>query len=499
MTYLIRTLVAMCFAIVLIGQAISVPSSKPSMAPLNPKFSNYVSALERGIVPNASTRKALKSGLIPVPLNLSHLKNQRLATDLTAASVPSSFDLRNWGRVTAVRDQGDCGACWTFASIASLESALAPAEITDFSENNLKNLHGFDALPCSGGNYLKALAYLTRWSGPVVEWLDPYAPFDYSTSPVGLAPARHLQNAFIIAGRIGSLDNDLLKSAIMNYGALYVSMYFDEDYAYDFINDSYYYPFSSDTNHAVALVGWNDSYSRYNFEYNNVPYYPAGDGAFLVKNSYGQYWGNSGYFWVSYYDMSFARDDDGGIAFAGNENITNYNRVYQYDPLGWTNSWGFYGNTACYANVFTAVAMEDLKAISTYACSTYSSYVANIYTGVKESPTSGTLAATFTGTFQMAGYHTLVVPNPVFLDAGQRFSVVLRLTTPGDNYPIPVESYLFGYSSAAAASPGQSYMSSDGVSWTDAATMDKTMNVAIKAFTRAAAARKRRGQTISSH
>ena len=59
-------------------------------------------------------------------------------------SLPSYYDLRDEGRVTPVGDQQQCGCCWAFATYASQESYLRPGETLDFSENNLKNLHGFD-------------------------------------------------------------------------------------------------------------------------------------------------------------------------------------------------------------------------------------------------------------------------------------------------------------------------------------------------------------------
>ena len=76
---------------------------------------------------------------------------------------------------------GNAGACWAFATYASLESYLMPGENWDFSENNMKNLlssaypEGFDRdNPNDGGNEFMSTAYLARWSGPVAESDDPY-------------------------------------------------------------------------------------------------------------------------------------------------------------------------------------------------------------------------------------------------------------------------------------------------------------------------------------
>ena len=83
----------------------------------------------------------------------------------------------------------------------------------------------------------------------------------------------------------------------------------------------------------------------------------------------------------------------------------------------------------------------------------------------------------------MAGYHTVVLPNTVQLTSGQKFSVVVQLTTPGYNSPIPIESAVANYSSKATSSPGHSYLGPDGATWQDATTYDPTANVCLKAFT----------------
>jgi C1A family cysteine protease len=90
-------------------------------------------------------------------------------------------------------------------------------EAWDFSENNLKNTHGFDWLPCGGGNHLMSMAYLSRWSGPVEEHDDPYDPRS-SISPPNLSPQKHMQEMLIIPARSGPLDNENIKQTIVSYG-----------------------------------------------------------------------------------------------------------------------------------------------------------------------------------------------------------------------------------------------------------------------------------------
>ena len=169
-----------------------------------------------------------------------------------------------------------------------------------------------------------AMAYLTRWSGPVNESDDPYNASS-TTSPTNLNVQKHVQNAYVIPDRSNSTDNNNIKSALMSYGAIFTSMYMSDTY-YNATDAAYYDNIATSGNHAVTIVGWDDSYSRYKFSR-----IPPGDGAFIVKNSWGSSWGDSGYFYVSYYDKNFGLNN---VIFTADP-ASNYGHIYQYDPLGW--------------------------------------------------------------------------------------------------------------------------------------------------------------------
>jgi hypothetical protein len=223
-------------------------------------------------------------------------------------------------------------------------------------------------------------------------------------------------------------------------------------------------------------VGWDDTYSRNNF--NTVP---PGDGAFIIRNSWGAGWGESGYFYLSYYDSIVGTEN---FVFVSAESTGNYNRTYQYDPLGWTSSYG-YGNTiGWFSNIFTAGASENIAAVSFYTASANSPYELYVYTNVAGGPKGGTLAGSKTGSIPYPGYHTIKLDSAVPVTQGQKFSVVVKLTTPGYNYPIPIEKPFSNYSSQATANAGESYVSKDGSSWTDISTRSgfANTNVCIKAF-----------------
>ena len=171
--------------------------------------------------------------------------------------------------------------------------------------------------------------------------------------------------------------------------------------------------------------------------------------------------------------------------FYNTEPTTNYSRIYQYDPLGWTSSTGYSNETAWFANIFTAEASEGLAAVSFYCRAATCPYEIYVYTGVTAGvPRSGTLAATETGTISYPGYTTIDLSSPIPLASGGRFSIVVKLTTPGSNYPISLEHRIAGYSSSATASAGQSFIGSSGSSWSDLTALSghENDNVCLKGF-----------------
>ena len=243
---------------------------------------------------------------------------ERRAAALPSA-YPASFDLRSltaadgvstYSRLTAVRDQRYFGTCWAFSNMAALESELMPAESWDFSEDNLVTRSGFGPFPGSygkarnpyyyGGWDFMAVAYFARWAGPVSEQSDPYGtPIPPKVNHV----LKHVQGAVMYPGRAagaaGDLGNDVIKQLVDDNGALSVGMYWSDDFLVagpaTGVGDAYYCPFAAGDsydggtvaeNHGVAIVGWDDAYPAASFTTRDGVT-PAGDGAFLVRNSWG--------------------------------------------------------------------------------------------------------------------------------------------------------------------------------------------------------------------
>ncbi|NTV00193.1 MAG: hypothetical protein HGA55_03610 [Methanoregulaceae archaeon] len=474
-------------------------SDTHTLSPISPKFAQWREDNRGGGLDTRVSQRTL--GYVPPIVDLSHTRGMQiegsafLKSDThsnliaaysspgstlaatTSSSLPSRYDLRTTGKLSAVKDQGLCGSCWAFSTLASLESTLLPGEFWDFSENNMRNTHGFDLSSCQGGNSVMAAAYLTRWSGVITETSDPYAPVSKiatSMTVPNTGVVKHVQEILFIPERSGWSDNANIKKALIEKGAVYSSVRW-EDSNYQAGTASYYHLGGGSPNHAVTIVGWDDSYDRNRFSPT-----PPGNGAFIVKNSWGTTWGEGGYFYVSYYDSQIGKDNAVVLA----ESAQNYYHIYQYDPLGWTVSYGGGSDTVYFGNIFTAQTAERLAAVSFYTPTMNTQYKVSVYKNNWGSPVSGSALVTDSGTIAVPGYHTLTLSKPVSLNQGEKFSVVVRLYTPGHQYPVALEYPYAGYSSQATARSGESFVSNDGISWTDVTTVYRNANVCLKAFTR---------------
>ena len=444
--------------------------------------------------PVTSPLGRFKTGLLPAPVDLRHLSDHHQHSNrlnysyhfhsnnssLANISAPAYYDLRPLKKISqSIKDQGTLGTCWAFATYESLESFLMPRENWDFSENHLKNLlssaypEGFDY--AEGGNMFMSTAYLARWNGPMKGRDDPYNPY-LSMSPKNLPIQKHVQNVFFYPDRNGPMDNNEIKSAVMNYGVVYTTINYDPAF-YSATTYSYYYNGILDSNHAVDIVGWNDSFDR-----NKFSHLPQGNGAFIVKNCWGKGFGEKGYFYVSYYDSDIGTSN----AVFTAENTDNYKYIYQYDPLGWTDNYGYGNLTSWCANIFTARSNEVLKAVSFYTTDRNCKYELYIYTNLGSNPINHTGPVLIqSGIISTSGYHTVHLNSGVQLSEGKKFSVVLKIINSGYNYPVAVEAPISGYSSKAKANAGESFISPDGNTWTDITTDPdhSNTNVCIKAFT----------------
>jgi hypothetical protein len=327
-----------------------------------------------------------------------------------------------------------------------------------------------------------SMAYLARYSGPVTSKMDPYNPYS-GYSPLNLKPVLHFQESIIISPSIKP-GNSSIKYAVMKYGAVAVTCkgetidngpYYNPTYA------SSYFPGSRDpreniSNHAVCIVGWDDNYNKNLFKVK-----PPGNGAFIIKNSWGRSYGDKGYCYISYYDAVLIQTY--GFVFMGAYSPSNYKDIYQYDPFGVVSQWGGNKSSSWFSNVFKAKNNNNLAAVSFYTTAPNTSYTIYIYQKpLKGKPTSGVLKKTISGKIITMGYKTISLHGYVPLKKNDTFSVVVKIAAPNELNPVAYEYPKPKMSSRARSLPGQSYVSNDGKTWKDFTTIVKNGNVCLKAF-----------------
>ena len=431
------------------------------------------------------------------------------------AGLPTSYDSRNFGTITGVKDQGSYGTCWAFAAINSAETDairdgrmtidtadLSEAQMTYFfyhrAEDPLggtagdKNTANGNYLNIGGNNQLNTFS-LASWISPAAEEVMPYKNMaGYSTANVTDAMAydssvAHLQNAYWIS----MSDTEIIKQMIMQYKAVATSYCSSSSY-YHRVNGSYYYyyPFDSTQNHAVSIVGWDDSIPASYFTYTDSSgssYTPTTDGGWLIKNSYGSSWGMNGYFWISYEDGSLLNSQNMGVIF-DYEGSDNYDHNYQYDGTVALTRLSYSQYNSCYtANVFTTNSTEELKAVGFYTTQPGMSYSIQVYRNLLDSSSplgTAVFSTPVSGTELYAGYHTVKLDTSVPLNAGETYSIVVQYTSvePGVSFFIDRTVSYDWLSCISSNSAGEGYYSLNGSSWTDC-SKNYNANLRIKAFT----------------
>ena len=224
-------------------------------------------------------RKALR-GLLPLPDGWgAHLP---VITAPEAADFPTAFDWRQQGGVSSVKNQLSCGSCWAFAAVGQLESHVL---IYDQREEDLSEQQSIDCnswgASCSGG-WAPASYDIFTSTGAVTEFCYPYEARDGMSCRQG--PCTPVAR---IASYMSVLNNvDAIKQALQT-GPVVTAMTALDDLDY-YTGGCYQTQTTANINHAVLIIGWDDNACG------------GGEGAWIVKNSWGPFWGMSGFFIIKY-------------------------------------------------------------------------------------------------------------------------------------------------------------------------------------------------------
>lgn len=227
----------------------------------------------------------------------------------TTGDLPSKYSSVDLGYVTNIKNQGS-NDCWAYAGIATFESKLLRDgfNVGDMSAiwanvwaTTRLNGKGWQRKFNSEGYNSIMPGYLTSWYGGIFE--SDIDPVDLKGDIYGdMAPSNLAKYGTTSIRYLLKSDPGQIKRSIMDNGGVYtgyaqtancmnnnISYFMPEDYS-----DFY-------TGHAVEIVGWDDDYSRLNFGTTDK-FRPQNDGAWLVRNSWGNYNLLGGYFWISYED-----------------------------------------------------------------------------------------------------------------------------------------------------------------------------------------------------
>ena len=383
---------------------------------------------------------------LPITLNPQPIKGS--ASD-------SYFNLKDQGLVTPVKDQGSMGACWAFGAAGAFESAflIATGKTIDISENNIQDL-GLVYSPYGwmgnyeGGNYRTATSYFVSWLGAVNSVDDSYDELGKISSVSYSGDAYRAVDAVFV----NIEDRAAVKEALTKYGALNLYVYGanSKDKSY---NPQTHAVYNSKYrgNHYVTLVGWNDTYSKYNFA-NTAP----GNGAWICKNSWGTNWGDEGYFYISYYDKSLDADAV-GFKF---ENVNYYEKLYQ-NELGGYDSFNKKFDT--YGHVFTSEGGDILAAVGTYFEKANTPYKISIYV-------NGFISYTQDGISKHAGYECIKLDDYIAVNDNSTFEIRIKSSS----------APIFQYSRLPAVE-GKNYVIDSAGNFIDPAK--ENITVPVKAYT----------------
>ena len=336
------------------------------------------------------------------------------------------------------------------------------------SMSNSFNVNQYD-----GGEYTMGMAYLAAWQGPVYDADDPYGD---GVTRDDLAAVKHVQQMLIIDGK----DYQGIKEAVFKYGGVQTSLYSTiassktKTPYYNKQTNSYCYMGQDKPNHDVVIIGWDDNYPKENF---NVDL--EGDGAFICQNSWGSSFGDNGVFYASYYDTNVGTHN---VVYTDIESADNYDNIYQSDLCGWVGKMGYDKEDMYGANIFTAQSAESLRASGFYATAADTSYKLYVVKNFENEYSFKNKTLVAEGSLKNAGYYTVDFDEPVDLESGERYAIVLYINTPGSTHPMAIE-YNSGeaYMSTVNLDDGEGYISYDGVAYINVKEK-QDCNLCIKAF-----------------
>ena len=450
--------------------------------------------------------------------NVLKLKN------VSAAATDSRYNLAEHINIR-IKNQMLTSECWAFALISSLESnnLIREGKTEFYSERHMDyatsksftdgtNPMAFNRQVGSGGLSAIGLAYLTNGQGAILESDMPFenneqkisikeidkevvrVVTDYEVLPT-IYKRKNANGSLSYYDALGNPYTEAevesirtyIKSVIIEHGAIatvtagsHAEYYSDPENPIEagaYFCDNY----SITRDHAITIVGWDDNYSKENF---NLAHRPTTDGAYIVLNSYGPESFDKGYMYVSYEDVLIETD----MYVIQGSSKKDYDKLYQYDEFGGMFAVGTTAqNTGFYGAKFKrdASKAEILDSVGV----TVEDYVkVEIYVNAKNTDMSQA-SLTLVGTSDVLepGYHEIKI-DPTKLE-GEEYAVVIKQISETGKFYVTIETSCTGTPYSHVKSSGNSYISFDGHVWYNVNEVSvpglemKNADVCIKAFT----------------
>ncbi len=227
-------------------------------------------------------RLNLRSGFVMTDADQKELEQHLKIFPLQRDPLPSSLDWRDVGGITPVKNQGDCGSCWAFAATGELEAFIKiyyGVEM-DLSEQQSVSCNPYGA-GCDGG-WSSASYYVFQQQGAVTEACMPYLGMDSPEAPC----IQSGKNKYGYITGYNHISNNVeqIKAALQN-GPVCTGI--DASDAFESYSGGCFEEISYSTNHLVLIVGYDDRSCDE-------------EGAWIIKNSWGPGYGESGYVTVKY-------------------------------------------------------------------------------------------------------------------------------------------------------------------------------------------------------
>ena len=202
-------------------------------------------------------------------------------------AAPAAWDWRDKGYVSPVKDQGSCGSCWAFSTVANLEGLYYKnkGKMITMSEQMLVDCDTYDSA-CNGGLMEYAFTWLQENGGIMTDTDYPYKGSKKSCNSV---PSKYVDMRITGYTKLGSssstwdpVDEDEIKEFLYETGPLAVALNANplQTYSSGILDKTSSQCPTSGINHAVTMVGYGTDGKDY----------------WIVKNSWGKSWGESGYF-----------------------------------------------------------------------------------------------------------------------------------------------------------------------------------------------------------